>query len=84
MALYWPEQKVALEIVDDPLARPVDRARARDWDIVSITMADVGSAERMREVGDELCRLMGTEPPEKTPEWIAANNRLHSTLMGML
>lgn len=26
MALYWPEQGVALEIVDDPQAEPFDRA----------------------------------------------------------
>ena len=38
MALYWPEQKVALDIVDDPDRRPF--AGGDGYTVIKVTMAD--------------------------------------------
>ena len=73
MALYWPDQKVALDIVDDPHAQHVDEALLHDWHIVRTTVDEAMSLEGMRRIGDALCEALGQKPPEKTPEWLAAN-----------
>lgn len=76
MALYWPEQKVALDIVDDPCAQHVDESLLPGWKVVRTTVAEVDSLEGTRRIGDTLCSLMGVDPPEKTPEWLAGNEKL--------
>lgn len=76
MALFWPEQKVALDIVDDPCARHVNEAEMPGWKVVRVTVAEVDSLEGMRRIGDTMCDLLGVDPPEKTPEWLAGNERL--------
>ncbi|MDO4502667.1 MAG: hypothetical protein Q4D06_05725 [Coriobacteriia bacterium] len=80
MALYWPEQKVALEIVDDPLARPFDYQNLRGWRVLQVTMAQVDDLEESRKIGDALAFMLGEPPVEKTPEWLEANERLHREL----
>ena len=80
MALYWPEQRVALDIIDDPLAKHVDERELVGWNVIKTTLEEVGSLEGSCRVGDALCIAMGQEPPEKTPEWLAANERLHYKL----
>lgn len=84
MALYWPEQKVALDIIDDPLAEHVDEAMLDGWWVLYVTRDQVNSLEGMRQIGDALCVLLGQEPPEKTPEWLAANERLFNALNGAI
>ena len=80
MAMYWPDQKVALDIIDDPLAEHVDLAMLDSWDVLFTTVGEISSLEGMRRVGDALCLLLGQEPPEKTPEWLEANERLFNEL----
>ena len=80
MAMYWPEQKVALDIVDDPFAEHVDESQLVGWTIVKTTVAESRSLEGMRRLGDSLCVALGQEPPEKTSEWLAANERLFNEL----
>jgi len=80
MAMYWPDQKVAMDIIDDPLAQHVDESKLDGWTILKVTCAEVNSLEGMRRIGDTLCVLLGQEPPEKTPEWLAANERRFYTL----
>ena len=80
MALYWPEQKVALDIVDDPLAEHVDETQLEGWTVVKTTVAESNTLEGNRRIGDALCIAMGRKPPEKTPEWLEANERLFNTL----
>lgn len=76
MALVWPDQKVALEIVDDPFSPPFDKASHPEYEVVQITCAQMDDFEERTRVLDGLCVLLGQDPPEKTPEWTAANKRL--------
>lgn len=64
MALYWPDRKVALEIVDDPERRPFEAGDPEAWRVLHVTTADLVDQERfngtMRRLGD----LLGTPPEE--------------------
>lgn len=81
MTLYWPEARVALRIVDDPSGSDFDANAHKDWEVLEVTTAQLEDLEGSRAIGDRLCTLLGVEPPEKTPEWLAANERLHRELM---
>lgn len=80
MALVWSDQKIALEIVDDPLSLPFDRIAHPEYEVVQTTCAQMDDFEESTRVLDSLCVLLGQEPPEKTPEWTAANKRLYEEL----
>ena len=80
MALYWHDQKVVLDIVDDPLGEHVNESRMEGWKIIRTTREEISSVEGMRRLGDELALALGQEPSEKTPEWLAGNERLASQL----
>ena len=84
MALYWPDEKVALVIVDDPLAQPFDKSLGSDWSVLETTIGEITNLEGSRRVCDTLCAMLGQEAPRKTPEWLEANKRLHNALMKML
>ena len=74
VAMFWPEQKVALDIVDDVLAEHIapDDLPA-DWNVLRVTMAQTSTLEGLRELGGTLCMMLGVEPPEKTPEWLGSS-----------
>ena len=81
MAMFWPEQRVALDIVDDKLAEHIYPGDLpSDWKVLCVTKAQVNSLEGMRAIGDALCMMLGVNPPEKTPEWLEANERLFNSL----
>lgn len=80
MTMFWPDQKVALRIVDDVSGRDFDPRNYPDYQVVEVTSAQVMDYEQMSRIADRLCELLGEEPPEKTPEWLAANRRLHGSL----
>lgn len=80
MSLYWPEQKVAVEIVDDPLAQPFDRAAHPDVRVLQITCDELADWKRNMASMDKVCDALGHPKPPKTPQWLAANRRLHETL----
>jgi len=81
MALYWPDQEVALDIVDDALAEHIGPGDLpSDWRVLRVTAAQVDNLEGMRQIGDTLCIMLGVDPPEKTPEWLEANERLFNAL----
>ena len=82
MVMYWPEARVALDIVDDPLAEHVDGSLPNDWRVLRVTSAQLNDLEETRRIGDTLCELLGQKPPEKTPEWLAANEKLFYELHG--
>ena len=84
MAIYWPEQRVALDIIDDPYAQHVDKILFGDWDILELTCAEIHDFEGMHTALDTLCLMLGQEPPEKTPEWLAANEQLFYSLRDTL
>lgn len=82
MAMYWPEQKVAMDIVDDPYAQHIDDNQLRGWSVLRVTVAQMSDLEEWRQAMDALCQMLGQEPPEKTPEWLAANERLFNEFHG--
>ena len=56
MALYWPEQKVALDIVDDPDRRPF--AGGDGYTVIKVTMADLGDPVPRARVMSRLRALL--------------------------
>ena len=65
MVMYWPEARVALDIIDDPLAEHVDGSLPNDWRVLRVTSAQLNDLEETRRIGDTLCELLGQKPPEK-------------------
>lgn len=59
MALYWPEARVALEIVDDPASKPYKGPD--DWTVLHVTCADIYDVHRFQKIGRELGRLLGED-----------------------
>ncbi len=49
MALYWPDQKVALEIVDDPDSEPFDPSIGDGWTVIQVTCGQVMDQESMMD-----------------------------------
>lgn len=82
MSLYWPEQKVAVEIVDDPIAPPFDRRAHPDVRILQVTCAELDDWASSVRFMDRVCDALGHPRPPKTPEWLATNRALHEQLRG--
>ena len=66
MSLYWPEQKVAVEIVDDPLAQPFDRAAHPDVRVLQVTCDELDDWESSMQFMDKVCDALGQPRPSKT------------------
>ena len=81
MVMYWPEAKVAVRIVDDPSGQDMQPLPS-DWRVIETSVAEQQSLSGFREFADTLSRELGQEPPEKTPAWLAANERLHREMFG--
>ena len=82
MALYWPEQKVALEIVDDPASQPVDRDALPDFTVIQVTCEQIEDPEANDAIARTLAHHLGTELPPDNPQWRARRRALHRTLFG--
>lgn len=81
MALYWPNQHVALEVVDDPLAKPFDRATDPHATVVQTTVAEISNLSSLRKLARHLADLFGRHAPEDTPSLSRhRQNRLHASL----
>ncbi|MBR3318206.1 MAG: hypothetical protein IKG21_10360 [Atopobiaceae bacterium] len=61
MVLYWPDRKVALDIVDDPQRRPFEAEDAEDWNVLRVTVSDL-HRERFARIMHRLCFLLGVAP----------------------
>lgn len=62
MALYWPDKKVALDIVDDP-GRPPLTVFEDDWTVVHVTSKELEDYHSFRLVMERLAELVGTSRP---------------------
>ena len=83
MALYWPDQKVALDIIDDPGRRPADVPD--DWDVFETTVAQTKDLHEARKVWRALGERMGHDMSfMDDPEWQRRNAILHEALMSEL
>lgn len=81
MALYWPEQGVALEIVDDPLAEPFDRAAHPGVRVIQITCDELADFDRLSRLMARVARELGAAQPPCTPGLPARRRALHEMLM---
>lgn len=77
MALYWPEQKVALDIIDDPCRHPFEGDD--DYTVIRVTIADIKNYETFTKISRHLAELLGKEVPHSA-EWIEGNQQLHAML----
>lgn len=82
MSLYWPEQKVAVEIIDDPLSQRFDRLAHPDVTVLQVTCAELQDLKACDRFAERLARALGAQLPRRTPEWVAAHERLHRQLFG--
>lgn len=85
MSLYWPESKVAIDIVDDPARRPFDRAAHPDVTVIEVTCEQLMDPDAFDRVAQELIAHMDVEPPPvNDPEYRKRRRMLHQTLFGTL
>lgn len=73
MALYWPEEHVALDIVDDPHRRPFEGDES--YTVLRVTCADLQDYDSYRKIMARLCDLLGREVPT-SPKWDEDNREL--------
>ncbi len=77
MSLYWPNEHVAIEIIDDPLAQPFDRSIDPEAIVFQITCAQVEDPEQNQAVMRQVCEAMGRRwPGDYIPGWTEANKAL--------
>ena len=84
MTMFWHNEKVALRIVDDPSGEGFDPAAYPGYRVVEVTCAQLEDPNQMDGIADELAVLLGREPIQRTPEWIARNRALHAALFAGL
>ena len=80
MALYWPREKVALDIVDDPNRNPFEGSD--DYTVLRVTCAELTDRQSFYAVMRRLARLLGCEVPA-SPEWYEQSTSLHALLASM-
>ena len=61
MALYWPEEKVALDIVDDPYRTPFEGDDS--YTVLRVTCADLCDYDSYHKVMERLCELLEAGRP---------------------
>ena len=81
MALYWPKQKVALDIVDDPHRSPFEGDDS--YTVLRVTCADLCNYDSYRKVVGHLCELLGHDIPN-LPNWEEGHRELHDQLFSRL
>ena len=81
MALYWPKEKVALDIVDDPYRSPFEGDDS--YTVLRVTCADLCDYDSYKKVMGHLCELLGHEIPSM-PNWEEGNRNLHDQLFQQL
>lgn len=56
MALYWPHQHIALEVVDDPFSAPVERDAFPGLTVIPITRKEIGDPDALDRATRRLAR----------------------------
>lgn len=82
MSLYWPEYRIALEIVDDPASPPFDATAHPDVTVIPITCAQLEDPDAFDEFARMLARRMGAAPAPIDPASVARRKALHQALFG--
>lgn len=79
MALYWPNKKVALDIVDDPDRKPFE-GDEEGWTVVRVTCAQLEDYDSCRRVMSHIAQLLGSDAPQGA-DWERKNRQLHRGLL---
>lgn len=79
MALYWPDEKVALDIIDDPMRHPFEGDDS--YTVLRVTYADLCNYDSYHKIMERLCELLGKEMPSM-PSWEDNSRALHDMLFG--
>ena len=77
MALYWPDAKVALDIVDDPERIPFEGGD--EYTVVRVTCNDLSNYDSFCHIMKRLSNLLGCDLPTD-PDWQERNQTLHAML----
>ena len=78
MALYWLDQKVAV----DPLAEPFDSSLGDECQVLQVACDEVRSQESMMAISDKLADLLGVPRVKKTAKRKKKNAQLMEHLFG--
>ena len=81
MALYWPKEKVALDIVDDPQRNPFEGDD--DYTVLRVTCADLADYESFSRIYQHLASLLGCRAAS-TKDARDANRALHTMLVNWM
>lgn len=84
MSLYWPEQNVGLEIVDDPASKPFDTVAHPDATVIQVTCAQIEDPEALDDIACQLALRMGSALPPTDAVSVAHRRALHRTLFDPL
>lgn len=77
MALYWPKQNIAFDIVDDPYSAPIEKDAFPGIAVIPMTRAQMGDARTM----DRVIRILGgSETTEEGGGVRCAQRRLRRLL----
>lgn len=82
MALYWPNKKVALDIVDDPARKPFE-GDEDEWTVVRVTCAQLEDYDSCRRVMSHIARLLDSKAPQH-PDWESKNQRFHQAFVARI
>ena len=77
MALYWPDQKVALDIIDDPYRHPFEGDES--YTVLRVTCEELCNFNSYQGIMERLCELLGKEMPTM-PGWEQKSRELHELL----
>lgn len=78
MSLYWPEQRIALHIVDDPLSEPFDTSTHPDITVLDVTCAQLSNLEAF----DDVAYTLASSLEEALPPNHLRRHTLHQTPFG--
>lgn len=66
MAMYWPDKRVAFDIIDDPSAEHVDPDEG--WTVVTTTMEELSTFETCEQAFLRVAYALGVDTPEYLAE----------------
>ena len=81
MALYWPKEKVALDIIDDPHRNPFEGDD--DYTVLRVTCADLTNYDSFSKIARHLSHLLGHDLTPSA-DWYESNKALHDMIFDSL
>ncbi len=82
MAIYLPQQNVAIQVDDDPYSLPVDREAYPTARVIHMKSADFGSTERIQSLCEEIERESGVAGAAHAGTGASVRERLARLIFG--